>query len=326
MAANTAIESSSTSGEPSRDFRILSLDGGGAKGVYTLGILQEVEASANRPLHEVFQLIFGTSTGAIIASLLASGHRVSTILDLYSKHVPAIMKRWGRRKKSKALKEAADEFFADADFSCFRTGVGIVATNWNLTKPMIFKNSVAQAHGAKATFKPGFGCKVADAVVASCSAYPFFKRVRLQTENQGIVELGDGGYCANNPTVFAIVDALHALRIPRANVKVLSLGAGSYPQPRHKAWKWIVNKWPSVQLLQKTLSVNVTTMEQLQKLLFPDVSIVRINEAFTKPDLAMDFLEYRKRKLELLFVEGRQSFMNFETQIAALLGGSHAKT
>jgi predicted acylesterase/phospholipase RssA len=45
--------------------RILSLDGGGAKGFYTLGALKEIEAIVGRPLCECFDLIFGTSTGGI---------------------------------------------------------------------------------------------------------------------------------------------------------------------------------------------------------------------------------------------------------------------
>jgi patatin-like phospholipase/acyl hydrolase len=44
--------------------RILSLDGGGAKGFYTLGVLREIEGMVQCPLHEKFDLIFGTSTGA----------------------------------------------------------------------------------------------------------------------------------------------------------------------------------------------------------------------------------------------------------------------
>jgi patatin-like phospholipase/acyl hydrolase len=51
-------------------FRVLSLDGGGAKGFYTLGVLAEIEAMLGKPLHSCFDLIFGTSTGAIIAALL----------------------------------------------------------------------------------------------------------------------------------------------------------------------------------------------------------------------------------------------------------------
>jgi hypothetical protein len=48
--------------------RILSLDGGGAKGFYTLGVLKQIEALAG-PLHESFDIVFGTSTGSIIAAL-----------------------------------------------------------------------------------------------------------------------------------------------------------------------------------------------------------------------------------------------------------------
>ena len=71
--------------------RVLTLDGGGAKGFYTLGVLKEIEAMVGCPLYQKFDLVFGTSTGAIIASLLALGHGVDSILDLYRAHVPTVM-------------------------------------------------------------------------------------------------------------------------------------------------------------------------------------------------------------------------------------------
>ncbi len=57
--------------------RILSLDDGGGKGFYTLGVLKEIEGLLKCPLYERFDLGFGTSTGAIIASLIALGHVTS---------------------------------------------------------------------------------------------------------------------------------------------------------------------------------------------------------------------------------------------------------
>ena len=66
--------------------RVLSLDGGGAKGFYPLGVLREVEALLPRPIHETFDLIFGTSTGSIIASLLSVGRSVEQIHELYKEH------------------------------------------------------------------------------------------------------------------------------------------------------------------------------------------------------------------------------------------------
>ena len=71
---------------PSRPvYRILSLDGGGAKGFYTIGILDELEKNIGKPLHECFDLIFGTSTGSIIAALLARGDSVPNSAILLAK-------------------------------------------------------------------------------------------------------------------------------------------------------------------------------------------------------------------------------------------------
>jgi len=94
-----------------RPCRILSLDGGGAKGFYTLGVLREIEGMVKCPLHGKFDLIFGTSTGGIIAALLALGRGVEEISDLYEKHVPTVMHKRGRRDKSLALAKLADEAF-----------------------------------------------------------------------------------------------------------------------------------------------------------------------------------------------------------------------
>ena len=72
-------------------FKILCLDGGGAKGVYTLGFLKELEAVVKAPLGGYFDAIYGTSTGSIIAALLGLGHPTEDVLKLYLKHVPEIL-------------------------------------------------------------------------------------------------------------------------------------------------------------------------------------------------------------------------------------------
>lgn len=87
--------------------RVLTLDGGGAKGFYTLGVLKEIEAMIGCPLHQKFDLVFGTSTGAIIASLIALGHGVDSILELYRKHVPTVMSQKTAPARSQALKKLA---------------------------------------------------------------------------------------------------------------------------------------------------------------------------------------------------------------------------
>jgi patatin-like phospholipase/acyl hydrolase len=302
-------------------YRILSLDGGGAKGFYALGVLREVEAAAGQKLCDVFDLIFGTSTGSIIASLLALGCSVTEVFEAYRSHVVAIMTAKGRRGKSAALVRLGDQVFGDRRFDEVRTRIGVVSTKWIIERPMIFKGSVAQAHGRSATFVPGFGCTISDAVQASCSAYPFFERKSVRTASGELVELIDGGYCANNPTLYAIADATKALGVPRGDLRVLSVGVGEYPPKRLSPTDpmyWI-GKVPEVQLLQKTFDINTQSMEQLRHILFGDVPTVRVNDAFTHPDMATDLFEHDLARLSILAQRGGESFALRETEIRALL-------
>lgn len=271
------------------------------------------------PLCERFDLIFGTSTGAIIAALLALGHTVDDIHTLYKEHVPAIMRRRTARGKSEALAHLAKTVFRERTFADVKTGVGIVATRWDFEKPMIFKGSVAQAHGRQSTFVPGFGCTFADAVQASCSAYPFFEKHVVMTAKDERVELIDGGYCANNPTLYAIADAVIALKKLHSDLRVVSIGVGVYPEPRR--WRsWIAKVFLSVQLLQKTLNINTCSMEQLRTILFKDIGTVRINDTFERPEMATDFMESDLTKLDMLYQRGSESFAHHESELRELLG------
>lgn len=304
--------------ETADPFHILALDGGGAKGFYTLGVLREIEAMAGKPLCETFDLIFGTSTGSIIAALLALGLPVDEIHRLYCSHVPVIMRRRTKRGKSAALRKLAAEVLGEQKFDQFKTRIGIVATNWDNERPMIFKTEASQAFGRRATFVPGFGCTIAEAVQASCSAYPFFEKSYLQTAAGDYVTLIDGGYCANNPTLYAIADALGAGQ-PRSNLRVVSIGVGEYP-PKRRVSSKVAGLLVSVRLLQKTLEVNTASMEQLRQLIYADVATVRINDAFDHPELATDMFEHDLAKLGQLRQRGAESFAAREADLASLLG------
>lgn len=302
-------------------YRILSLDGGGAKGFYSLGVLREVEGMLGKPLHESFDLIFGTSTGAIIASLLALGRPVSEIQDLYKEHVVRVMKRKSAAQKTAALAALASEVYGDLKFDAVKTGVGIVATKWLIERPMIFKGSVAQAHGRVGTFVPGFGVTIGDAVIASCSAYPFFHRKVVTTDKGDEIELVDGGYCANNPTLYAIADAVAALNLPPDRLRVLSVGVGTYPEPQPKLFSkmWFARYLESVHLLQKTLEINTQSMDQLRAILYKHVPTVRVSDTFQMPEMATDLFEHDLTKLNLLTQRGVESFAIREKQISELL-------
>lgn len=304
---------------------VLTLDGGGAKGVYTLGVLDEIEKNIKKPLCECFDLIFGTSTGAIIATLIARGEPVESIITLYKKYVPPIMKEEKSTDRSAALRKLATEVFGATTVNDFKTRIGIVATNWKEERPFVFKQTVAQAHGSTGSFVPFFGCSVADAVVASCSAYPFFDTVTLKT-TKGVLEFGDGGFCANNPALYALADATGPLGFAQENVRLVSLGVGAYPPP--SIWKKvgrIRGGWGMIRhglnsdFLQKILDTNTGAMEQLTTILFKKVPMLRISEAFVEPAMATDLLEHDLSKLERLLHKGRTSYAKNELRLKELL-------
>jgi patatin-like phospholipase/acyl hydrolase len=300
--------------------RVLSLDGGGAKGFYTLGVLREVETLAGTgALHNHFDLIFGTSTGSIIAALLALGHKVDDIYQLYKEHVPAVMGNFLPTAKSRALQQLGDTVFGDQKFDAFKTNIGIVATNYDTKIPRIFKTSSKQAYTGHKAFVPGFGCTISDAVQASCSAYPFFKKKVVKPPNGDNFVLIDGGYCANNPTLYAIVDASIALEAAGDSLRVLSIGVGKYPSPARNPlhYAWWLNKYPGVRLFQDTLEINTQSMDQLRKVLFRDVAknIIRIDQSYIEPEMATDLFERDEEKLNLLRRRGAACVREHEAQL-----------
>ena len=301
--------------------RVLSLDGGGAKGFYTLGALKEIEGLTGGKLWERFDLVFGTSTGAIIAALVGLGYSVDDMVALYREHVVKIMGRLLPYRKSAALKELSTEVFGDRKFEAFKTNMGIVCTRWDFERPMIFKTKPDQAFAGKGTFIPGFGCTIGEAVIGSCSAYPFFNRKLVTTSLGERVEVADGGYCANNPALYALADATESLGVSRTNVRVVTIGVGEYPAPK-KSWlsamRWL-GFLPSVKLLQKSLEINTQSMDQLRKVLFREVPTIRINNRYTEPEMATDMFEADLSKLDILWQRGRDSAREVEGELRTFL-------
>ncbi len=79
--------------------RILALDGGGVRGAITVAFLERIEAlfcghyGKDVRLGDHFDLVGGTSTGAIIAGALALGYRATQVRDFYTKLAPLAFKR-----------------------------------------------------------------------------------------------------------------------------------------------------------------------------------------------------------------------------------------
>src|SRR5690349_8756080 len=125
-------ESASDEVAQAAPFRVLSLDGGGIRGVYTAAYLNRLQNLFAAPGQELdigsgFDLITGTSTGAIVGCGLAMGISLQKIISLYRKHASAIFPHhirgigsaiyhamWGGtfvKHGNKALKEALVDVF-----------------------------------------------------------------------------------------------------------------------------------------------------------------------------------------------------------------------
>ena len=298
-----------------RPFFILSLDGGGSLGVYTLGVLAEVERMLGRPLHEVFHLAYGVSTGSIIASMVALGDPVEpTIAERYFELAPDVLGPLLARSKTRALERHSQRIYGERTFEDFTMDVGILATHAEHDRPMVFKRVVKQAGGGPDGFLSGRGLKISDAIMASCAAYPFLKHKRIATSQLKERTALDGGFTANNPTLFAIADALGPLGVAREDIRILSVGAGSYPETR----KWTRRIIAGIRPLKTYMTLSRTssnTVDTLRELFFPDVQTLRVNDSFTDRAYETDFMEHDPRKLKSIFQLGRKSFEAAETSL-----------
>ena len=304
-------------------FRVLSLDGGGSKGMFSVGALIETEAMLKKECYELFDLVYGTSVGSIIAALIATRHSAERIRELFLDEIPEIM-RWIRpARRSQALQSMLRSMFQDQGFdeSGLATKLGIVATRTDVDRPMIFKTSSAQVIRGAGSFIPGFGATLAEAVMASCAARPFFNLVSVPTGmREAPVDAIDGGFVANNPSLFALIDAIYTLRHPTERVALLSVGAGSYPLQ----FPWYIKLWrrlPLMGLLETTLSANTNAMQILtEDLIFKNVRQVRIDKAYSDRKHATSLLEADPRKLDHMVTLGRDAFREKESEVTDLLG------
>lgn len=305
-------------------YRVLSLDGGGAKGVYSLGFLSRLEKDVGKPLHEFFDLFYGTSTGSIIATLLSLGQSVSEIYELYLNEIPQILTPWTAKGRSKKLSEVVSSVIGRKTFADLRKPTGIVATNWESHTPLIFKNYDEMAHSGSSAFIPGCGVSLVDAVRSSCSAVPLFKPVyvTLSTRGGSVVPAYDGGFSANNPALFALVDA-QQLGLTLNETALFSVGVGHYPAASMNN----VNRFairaalllPSVKMFGDVLEVSSNTTGILQKLILKEVRTIRGDDTFNVPDLGTDLLETNTNLLRKLFGKGTETYQSMEAQILTLL-------
>lgn len=238
-----------------RSFRILSLDGGGIRGLMTAIWLTRLEQKLGVPLRERFDLIAGTSTGAIIACALANGIPASAVVDLYRKRgreiFPAAPSRlWNRVERVLSDGVSAPKY-TDAGLenvlkTTFRESVvsDVQKTTLLVTAYDVFKRKPEIFKSNKDSHKQ---LKLWEVAKASSSAPSYFPAHILDYEGAKH-PLVDGGVVANNPTACAIAEGI--VLAQKSGVKledfvVASFGTGENTRPIDidAARKWGALEW-----------------------------------------------------------------------------------
>ena len=221
-----------------RPYRILSLDGGGIKGVFSAALLSQIEDQLSRAgcIGEYFDCIAGTSTGGILAIGAGLGVPARRMRDLYMDHGRAIFPPWRyRASKTGAGKLALGILNRPLyDHAALETALFEILgqTRLGASKPRLvipaFLVPKAEITVFKTDHHPDFRNDhrmFAWEAARATSAAPTYLKGHERAEHMFI----DGGLWANNPVMVALVDALSAYDLERDNIKVLSIGTGNLP-------------------------------------------------------------------------------------------------
>ena len=121
--------------------RILTIDGGGLRGIFSAAIIEQMELDAGRPAAEIFDCIGGTSAGSLVAAGLASGIPATEVKDIFLEMGEAAFDDKGEsnmKTRSESLKNALQKIFGDKRPSNCKTKLIIPARNMLLDKTVFF--------------------------------------------------------------------------------------------------------------------------------------------------------------------------------------------
>jgi predicted acylesterase/phospholipase RssA len=218
--------------------RILSIDGGGIRGILPAMLLAEIERRTGEPVARLFDLVAGTSTGGIIALGLTIPkspggplYGAQHFVELYENQGSRIFSRslwralftldslsW-RKYSSAGIEGVLLEYFGDSRLRDAVTDVLITSYEIDRRFPFFFKSRNARA-------RPDYDFPARDVARATSAAPTYFEPMKLPSgTNAEHYTLIDGGVFANNPAACALVEARTTLG--GSDYLVVSLGTGS---------------------------------------------------------------------------------------------------
>ncbi|MBX2818129.1 MAG: patatin-like phospholipase family protein [Rhodothermaceae bacterium] len=267
--------------------RMLALDGGGIKGILTLGYLKRIETllrlrynKDDLVLSDYYDFIGGTSTGAIIAASLSLGNDVDTIIELYEQLGKSIFETsWRRgillpRFKTNALEAALKDHIGDISFAdeAIKTGLMIILKRWDTGSLWVLHN----IRGNKYYEKYTKGYLLRQVVRGSTAAPSYFKPEVMDVTPTEEAAFVDGGVTShNNPAwqlfMLATINGYGLNWSTGAdNLSITSIGTG-FREKKSQANDWknrvsLTNALTSLQLMMDDAdSLNQIMLQWLSK-------------------------------------------------------------
>lgn len=276
-------------GDKKRLFRILSLDGGGIRGLMTAQVLVFLEDKLNqkyaerfgkpekpKKLGEFFDLVAGTSTGGILTCAFLTPDTEGSNVPLYSakdcvniyyEHGAAIFTKtfWGSvpllaglggsKYGSENIENVLDKYFKNYKLSHLIAPCLITSYDIEQRKAVFFTSHDARQKGGMADFR------VRDVARSTSAAPTFFPPSAIESGVQFPYHLIDGGLFANNPTMCALVEAIKIAKANPVDMMILSLGTGTvekhYKYDKAKDWGLLGWVSPIIDIMMSSASETV---------------------------------------------------------------------
>lgn len=228
--------------EAKSKYKILSIDGGGIRGILPAFWLSELEFRTRKPISKLFNLISGTSTGGLIASglVIPNKHnkdipafRALDILNIYRKessylfttNKSILKQKWNQIANSVKY---TDEGRTSIIGKYFGTNDYYNDALIDIIIPAVKETDLMRTHVFKKDIKYD-KLRFYDVVMSTSSAPTFFSPYKIDGIHKDLDGYYiDGGLHANNPAQLAYNYCLNNNLTKRDNIFMLSLGTGNY--------------------------------------------------------------------------------------------------
>ncbi len=211
-----------------RRFMVLSIDGGGVRGIFAAAVLASLERDTGTRITDHFDLVVGTSTGGIIALGLGAGMSPEEILALYIDNADSIFPAWRRSILARPLSLVRAKYKADGlrgvvqqvfgDTLLCESAVPLVIPSYNIGENAVYLFKTPHHE----RLRRDWSVPMWQVAMATTAAPTFFPAYSLPGDH---VRLVDGGVWANNPSMVGIVEAVSMFGQPLGQIRLLSLGA-----------------------------------------------------------------------------------------------------